>query len=324
MTRRSHRSRFPKFFFLIFLLWLAGFFWFLAQIPSTSPPQDNKADAIVVLTGGSKRLEHGFHLLKMGRADKLLVSGVGQGVLLRDLLTPDTPPEKALQALPPGVSLGYKANSTATNATETHRWMEKNGYRSMLLVTANYHMPRALLEFSWLMPEMTILPEPAFPDDFKLESWWKHWRSFTLIVLEYHKFLAACCLRHSLQKLLVSGDDGEGIVPSKNDERPRIYADLRHGGFMSLGSHHAAHLPDDILSVRWIPRGSGGFLPRLSQCFGLLAELGGGGHLSILSTNSKALKPIACSLWATCPASKSSLCASQKPRQHTPEPALAW
>ncbi len=181
------------------LAWIVGFFLFLNAIPPKAPGSHPNADAIVVLTGGRDRLDVGMRLLADGYADKLLVSGVGYGVQKKELfsLQPlSDPAKKSVKEKSAAVSLGYEAYSTATNARETRRWMRQNNLHSLLLVTASYHMSRSVMEFSALMPRMTIYPVPVIPADFKKATWWKDAHMRKLVLSEYHKFIASWCRIH--------------------------------------------------------------------------------------------------------------------------------
>lgn len=182
-----------RIFFVCCLLFIGGFCYYLYSIPSpmTKFP---KVDAIVVLTGGKGRVQEGIRLLSRQQAEKMLISGVGSGVNLEDLLTlqPANADEKQTARQQSGsISLGYSADSTSTNAQETKEWMEKQRFNSLLLVTANYHMPRSLMEFSSLMPEMKIYPAPVAPEDFHFGRWWTDAKTAKLLFLEYLKLIAA-------------------------------------------------------------------------------------------------------------------------------------
>jgi uncharacterized SAM-binding protein YcdF (DUF218 family) len=174
----------------ICLLWLAGLVWF-----ATPPPVESQAvrtDAIVVLTGGSLRLQSGIELLRDGKGRKLFVSGVNQQVDLDDLLHISSSGRDGVQDLALCcVVLGHEAGDTLGNAGETARWMQQQGFRSLRLVTAWYHMPRSLLEFDRAMPEMDIVAHPVFPDHVKREHWWAWRGTAALLVSEYVKYLAA-------------------------------------------------------------------------------------------------------------------------------------
>src|SRR3546814_1991195 len=127
-------------------------------------PDDRRTDAIIVLTGGSERLPTGLDLLSRDRADKLFVSGVYAGVEVAELLRLS---RQSPQELACCIVLGYAANDTRGNAVETAAWVHAEGYKSLRLVTSNYHMARSLLEFRRLMPEIEIVPHPVRPGDRK-------------------------------------------------------------------------------------------------------------------------------------------------------------
>jgi uncharacterized SAM-binding protein YcdF (DUF218 family) len=166
--------------------WLAGLLWF-----ATPPMADTRAqatDAIVVLTGGSLRLQSGIDLLREGKGRKLFVSGVNQQVDLDDLLgVSGHAPDWALCC----IVLGHEADDTFGNAHETAQWIRRQGFRSLRLVTAWYHMPRSLLEFDRAMPEIDIVAHPVFPDQVKQERWWAWRGTAVLLVNEYVKYLGA-------------------------------------------------------------------------------------------------------------------------------------
>jgi uncharacterized SAM-binding protein YcdF (DUF218 family) len=168
------------------LSWLGGLLWF-----ATPPAADTRAaatDAIVVLTGGSLRLQSGIDLLREGKGRKLFVSGVNQQVDLDDLLgVSGNAPDWALCC----VVLGHQADNTFGNAQETAQWMRSQGFRSLRLVTAWYHMPRSLLEFARAMPEIDIVAHPVFPDQVKQERWWAWRGTAALLVNEYVKYIGA-------------------------------------------------------------------------------------------------------------------------------------
>lgn len=180
-------------------LWLAGLFWFAATIPVagalTQP--DRHTDAVVVLTGGSNRLQTGIDLLRERRADKLFVTGVYRGVEVHELLglARDAP-----QDLECCIELDYEADDTVGNAAETARWMHRHGYRSLRLVTANYHMRRSLLEFRMAQAADIIIPHPIQPTPPIPEDWWRHRQDLSLMVGEYTKYLITLA-RYALFRL---------------------------------------------------------------------------------------------------------------------------
>ena len=168
--------------------WLAGLIWFAANLPTSVTDPAQRTDAIVVLTGGTGRLRQGFELLARDRAQELFVSGVGRGVKVSELLVIDriAPPELACC-----VVLGYKADDTHGNAVETAAWMRQQGFKSLRLVTATYHMPRSLLEFRAAMPHIDVLSHPVFSRNFHQSDWWQWPGSTILLAKEYNKYLLA-------------------------------------------------------------------------------------------------------------------------------------
>lgn len=172
--------------------WLIGFFWFAADVPDQLSDVTTPTDAIVVLTGGSERLDAGLGLLRQKMARKLFVSGVYHGVDVGELLRLSRQKPEELECC---VVLGHTADNTAGNAVETAAWMRAEGYHSLRLVTANYHMRRSLAEFRHAMPDAKIIPHPVFPDKVKHEQWWLWPGTAHLIATEYTKYLAAQ-LRH--------------------------------------------------------------------------------------------------------------------------------
>ncbi|MBV8335698.1 MAG: YdcF family protein [Alphaproteobacteria bacterium] len=169
-----------------FALWLAGLVWF-----ATPPQVETKpvtTDAIVVLTGGSQRLQSGIELLLEGKGRMLFVSGVNQEVELNELLrVSGNPPEWVACC----IALGHAADNTVGNARETAQWMGQQGFRSLRLVTAWYHMPRSLLEFDRAMPETEIIAHPVFPDQVRQQHWTTWHGAAALLISEYNKYLGA-------------------------------------------------------------------------------------------------------------------------------------
>jgi uncharacterized SAM-binding protein YcdF (DUF218 family) len=173
---------------LLFLIWLVGLFWFAAELPHRVSDPDRPTDAIVVLTGGSGRLTQGLELLSQGRGQKLFVSGVYRGVDITELFRVRRESPDEFQCC---VALGHEADDTRGNAVETATWMREQGFASLRLVTANYHMPRSLMEFRHALPETEIVPHPVFPPGFKLSDWWRWPGSAALLATEYSKYLVA-------------------------------------------------------------------------------------------------------------------------------------
>ena len=159
---------------------------FVDQIPAASTIDNEKTDAIVVLTGGSNRLDEGLTLLADNKAKKLFVSGVYRGVDVKRLLSLSRRSQNNLLCC---IEVGHAAVSTEGNAAETKQWLEQEGYTSLRLVTASYHMPRSLQEFRHHMPGIRGIPHAVFPEQFKRNQWWRWPGTANLILTEYAKYL---------------------------------------------------------------------------------------------------------------------------------------
>jgi len=184
------------------ILWLVGLGWFMQQIQRPPAGEDqSKTDAIVVLTGGPGRLEFGVRLLIDGKADTLFVSGVGQSVTQRELLLQLPADLRAKIKNPAGsIILGYEAENTIGNAQETAKWVKASQIGSIRLVTADYHMPRSLVEFSQAMPNLKLIPCPVTTEEFSAFEWWQNKESRSRLLSEYHKYIAGH-FRHFLLSL---------------------------------------------------------------------------------------------------------------------------
>ncbi|MEO5338157.1 MAG: YdcF family protein [Magnetospirillum sp. WYHS-4] len=165
-------------------LWTWGLVWFAGLIPGVATDDLQPTDAIVVLTGGSGRLDVGIDLLAEERAKKLFISGVFPGTEVRQLLRTF---QRNPHYLEFRVDVGTAVN-THENATETADWMREQGYTSLRLVTGNYHMPRSLLEFGAALPDAVIVPHPVFPEHVK-RDWWAWPGTAGLVLREYTKYM---------------------------------------------------------------------------------------------------------------------------------------
>jgi uncharacterized SAM-binding protein YcdF (DUF218 family) len=140
------------------LCWAGGFVWFLHLTTQSTVPPPPHVDGVVALTGGGGRVELALRLLATGEADKLLVSGIGGNTDLADL---GRLAGMDLSPLAGRITLGRYAASTQGNAVETAAWAAQNRVRSIVVVTANYHMPRALAELRQALPEVELFPLPV-------------------------------------------------------------------------------------------------------------------------------------------------------------------
>lgn len=199
-TRRGRGptiSRIGAALILLAGLWGAGLFRYADAIPVTVAQPDLKTDAIVVLTGGSGRLDEGLALLERGLADRLFISGVYKGVDMKNLLEAYRENPDDLNCC---VAIGH-AEDTISNAAETAQWARENDIHSLRLVTSAYHMPRSVQEFEYAMPDMLLVEHPVFPAHVKQEDWWAWPGTTGLIVGEYNKFMMAWA-RHRVIEVL--------------------------------------------------------------------------------------------------------------------------
>lgn len=190
-------------------LWAAGFLFFTASLPSAAVYPIQVTDGIVVLTGEGKRLTAAVGLLRGGAGQRLLVSGVGQGIgeaSLRRVLglsaTQDVS-EKDLFAC--CIDMGHQARDTEGNASEAVAWAKTHGYASLCVVTASYHMPRALLEIRRLAPHLKLVPYPVLPDNFVINKWWAFPGTAWALAAEYNKYLIALARAQILRSSQAKG-----------------------------------------------------------------------------------------------------------------------
>jgi uncharacterized SAM-binding protein YcdF (DUF218 family) len=163
------------------IAWVGGFLWFL-HFAWIVPPPPPAADGIVVLTGGADRVETGLRLLAAGKAPQLLISGVGGTADFATLARS----AGASPALASRVSLGRDATTTRGNARETARWVRAHHIRSLIVVTAGYHMPRALADLAHAMPGVVLYAAPVVPAAVAQPGL----AVLRLLAGEYTKFLA--------------------------------------------------------------------------------------------------------------------------------------
>jgi uncharacterized SAM-binding protein YcdF (DUF218 family) len=171
-----------------FVVAAAGFIAFLSQVRGIEAKPDGRADGIVVLTGGSSRVSDAMELLAAGYGRRLLISGVH----------PTSGASEISRSVPESqsffnccVDLDHSAINTRSNAAETRRWAHERGFKSLIVVTSNYHMPRAIVELSHAMPNVALIPFAVVGDKWREEPWWTSSGTLRLLLSEYVKYVAA-------------------------------------------------------------------------------------------------------------------------------------
>jgi uncharacterized SAM-binding protein YcdF (DUF218 family) len=175
--------------FVVLLIWSAGLMAFAARADRSTPaPDPPPADGIVALTGASgERIDAALRLLEAGKARRLLISGVGRHVTRAQLQAAVGADQRVFDCC---VDLGFQAENTVGNGLETAQWARTNGYHTLILVTADYHMPRARLELRSSMPEAKVIAYPVATSELKVGDWWKTGAGAERLILEYSKYLA--------------------------------------------------------------------------------------------------------------------------------------
>jgi uncharacterized SAM-binding protein YcdF (DUF218 family) len=165
-----------------------GFVVFLSQLHGAEAKPSRTADGIVVLTGGSSRVSDAMELLADGYGKRLLISGVHPTNAASDISRSLPDNQSLLRCC---VDLDYSAVNTRSNAAETRRWARERGFKSLIVVTSNYHMPRAIVELSHAMPDVTLIPFVVVGDRWRDEPWWTSGATVRLLLSEYAKYVAA-------------------------------------------------------------------------------------------------------------------------------------
>lgn len=171
---------------LLLIVIAGGFLWFLSSVPVSEIALSGRADGIVVLTGGASRIEDAIEILAKGKGQRLLISGVNPSTSEREITRLKPEHGKIIACC---VDLDRTAINTITNATETRRWAKDRGFKSLIVVTSNYHMPRAMAELSHQIPDIALTAFPVVSD--QLKAGWSNGPTLRLLFIEYVKYMAA-------------------------------------------------------------------------------------------------------------------------------------
>ena len=167
---------------------VAGFVVYLNEIPADGMRTTRAADGIVVLTGAAQRMSDAIELLANKRGQRLLVSGVNPAITNEELKKQIPDFARLSECC---IDLGHEAQNTLGNAVETAAWAKKHGFKSLLVVTSAWHMPRALVELERETDGIELNPYPVFSERMREQGWWTNPQVVRLLVFEYLKYLAA-------------------------------------------------------------------------------------------------------------------------------------
>jgi uncharacterized SAM-binding protein YcdF (DUF218 family) len=175
------------------LVLTGGFFWFATQVESSEISLERNADGIVVLTGAAGRIPDAIELLAAERGKRLLITGVHRDTRAREIARLTPLYAKYFRCC---IDLDRSALNTFGNALETKRWAIEHNFNSLIVVTSNWHMPRAMAEIRHQLPFATLIAYPVISEKAKVDPWWSNTESARLMLGEYLKYLLALTRMH--------------------------------------------------------------------------------------------------------------------------------
>ncbi len=170
------------------VLLIIGFIVFANGVDREHSEPQRSADGIAVLTGGMSRIDEAMKLLAEGKAKRVLITGVNRTTTTEELKELASQGDQYFTCC---VDIDKEARNTIDNATETSEWVALHHYGSIIVVTSNYHMPRALAELARVMPGVTLIPYSVVDNNVHLERWWTYPGTTRLLLSEYLKYLPA-------------------------------------------------------------------------------------------------------------------------------------
>jgi len=170
------------------LLLAGGFFWFALQVPTEETTLDHGVDGIVVLTGAATRIPDAIELLAAERGKRLLITGVHRDTSKKEIARVTPLYAKYFACC---IDLDRSALNTFGNALEIKRWAREHNFNSLIVVTSNWHMPRAMAEVTHQLPDVTLIAYPVLSEKVKSDPWWASADTARVYMSEYLKFLFA-------------------------------------------------------------------------------------------------------------------------------------
>jgi len=190
---------------LALVMLIIGFIVFANSVDRERREPTYAADGIAVLTGGVARIDEAMKLLAKRKAKRVLITGVNRGTSKQEL---QRLASQGGQYFACCVDIDKEARNTIDNATETAQWAALHKYGSIIIVTSNYHMPRAIAELARVLPGVTLIPYPVVDNNVHVEHWWTFPGTTRLLLSEYLKYLPALGRLGAtkLVRLVVPGD----------------------------------------------------------------------------------------------------------------------
>jgi len=189
------------------VVFLIGFALFATHVSRLATPANpGAADAIIVLTGGQARIDAAVDLLKSGKGQRLLISGVNPTTTLKSLQSATGGDATLFSCC---VDIDYAALDTIGNAEESAKWVRGHSYGRVILVTNNYHMPRSLLEIQRLLDAEELTPYPVVNSNIDNGAWMTRPEALRVLFTEYGKYLFAWL---------------RGVLPRQHIDKPTLAA----------------------------------------------------------------------------------------------------
>lgn len=179
-------------FLVVALIWFSGLLAYAGRVQQQTPARaPAPAQGIVVLTGAgsNQRIAAAMSLLEDDYGNRVLVSGVNRKASREDIRNVSRAVRRLYDCC---VDLGFTAADTVGNARETAAWAQAMRYNRLIIVTADYHMPRAMLELNAVLRDTGVTTQTyAVPTRaLKDRRWWRNPAATRLMVVEYCKYLA--------------------------------------------------------------------------------------------------------------------------------------
>lgn len=182
VRRKKSRVRQAATVLILFLLGAAVIPHFLACGEGHSTGK--AADAILVLSGGENRIAEGFRAWKEGEGKELFILGAGQEATFTSILPAGTEISPAELSR---IHIEGWSGNTLENAFSAKSAVVSRGYRDVIIVTSDYHVPRAYLAMRKILPpDVSISVSPVVSNWGRKGAWrrlprlflvegWKYW-----------------------------------------------------------------------------------------------------------------------------------------------------